>query len=141
MEIFYLGQFRARHIKSHLVCLFFLFVYLFFCFGAPTDYGFRPIKVEPMVLESWNIRWFMKHGKQTHLLGQRTFAIDLLYERGLWQNCTGPPWISLFTNFMGKSYILASKNGVSWFLNKKALSACKIKEFHLNMYIFLNLWN
>ncbi len=29
----------------------------------------------------------------------------VLYYRGPWHKCTGPPWISLLANFMGTSYI------------------------------------
>ncbi len=31
---------------------------------------------------------------------------NVLDDRSLWQRCTGPPWVSLFANFMGTSYIL-----------------------------------
>ncbi len=57
------------------------FRFLFHFFSAPTNYAWSALKRQPLGLES----------------------PCLLYYRGLWQKCTGLPWISLLANFMGTS--------------------------------------
>ncbi len=79
----FLGQCKARLFKFHR---FVSFSFSILCFGAPTDYDFSPLKVEPIEFPP-------------------NFYVVPYTVTGLWQRCI-VPWIGLHANFMGASCIL-----------------------------------